>query len=117
MARSLCELKATGNKLSDIPQSIGELGENLEVLDLKGNQIRRLPDAQFGRLSRLLKLNLDENQLTYIPYCFVNLTFLTDLSIAKNRLQDVQDDALHTLKNLVSLDLHQNQFERFYSVP
>lgn len=90
---------------------------NLESLDLKGNGLRQLPDAQFGRLGRLMKLCLDENLLEYIPGCFVNLTNLVELSIAKNRLQDVQDDALAGLKNLVSLDLHQNQFELFYSVP
>lgn len=42
---------------------------------------------------------------------------LTDLSIAKNRLRDIQDDALGSLRSLVSLDLHQNQLQAFYSVP
>jgi len=36
-----------------------------------------------------MKLNLDENQLTIIPACFVNLIYLTELSIAKNKLHDV----------------------------
>jgi Leucine-rich repeat (LRR) protein len=39
---------------------MGEL-ESLEVLDLKGNQVRKIPAESFGRLERLLKLNLDEN--------------------------------------------------------
>ena len=42
---------------------------------------------------------------------------LTELSIAKNKLHDVQDDALMNLKHLVSLDLHQNQFDTFGSIP
>lgn len=59
----MCCLKATNNELTGLPQSIGELGLVLEVLDLHSNQLRSLPDAQFGRLERLLKLNLDENEL------------------------------------------------------
>jgi len=72
-----------------LPQSIGDLGLNLEALDLKNNCLKQLPEAQFGRLGRLMKLNLDENQLTIIPACFVNLIYLTELSIAKNKLHDV----------------------------
>lgn len=60
-AQALVEFHASGNSLTSLPESIGEL-PNLEILDLKDNKIQSLPQ-KFGCLSKLLKLNLDGNQL------------------------------------------------------
>lgn len=48
---------------------------------------------------------------------FSGLTTLSDLNISKNKLAGVQEDAFANLTNLVMLDLHQNQFKLFDSVP
>lgn len=45
------------------------------------------------------------------------MTSLTDLSIGKNRLSEIEDDALTSLSNLVMLDLHSNGFTTFSQVP
>jgi Leucine-rich repeat (LRR) protein len=45
------------------------------------------------------------------------MTSLTELSIGKNKLTDVEDDALSSLTNLVTLDLHLNAFTMFSQVP
>ena len=55
---------------------------------------------------RLLKLNLDGNMLKVIPASIGNLTRLSDLSIAKNKLETVEGDCLTNLSALVMLDLH-----------
>jgi len=56
--------------------------------------------------------------LTYIPGEFINLKQLSDLSISKNKLKFIENDALTGLNNLVMLDLHQNNFEgTFDSIP
>lgn len=55
---------------------------------------------------RLLKLNLDGNMLKVIPAAIGNLTRLSDLSIAKNKLESVEGDCLTNLSALVMLDLH-----------
>lgn len=86
MCKSLCVLKAVGNKIETIPESIGELYATLEVLELNENAIRFLPKGQFGMLERLLTLNLDNNQLVEVPACFQNFKCLQTLSIAKNRI-------------------------------
>jgi len=56
-------------------------------------------------LSKLIKLTLDENQLQYVPASFCEFKSLTDLSIAKNKLTEVRDDAFKSLANLTMLDL------------
>ena len=57
----LVEFHASGNYLTSVPQSLGDL-KYLEVLDLKDNKIQSLPD-RFGNLHRLLKLFMDGNCL------------------------------------------------------
>ena len=88
-----------------MPQSIGDLA-NLEILDVKDNKLMVLPE-RIGLLGdRLLKLNLDGNMLKVIPAAIGNLTRLSDLSIAKNKLESVEGDCLTNLSALVMLDLH-----------
>ena len=60
-AELLVEFHASGNLLTSLPESIGDL-KHLEILDLKDNKIRSLPE-KFGQLEKLLKLNLDGNAL------------------------------------------------------
>ena len=52
-----------------------------------------------------------------VPASIGNLSLLRDLSIAKNKLTDVENDCLSNLTSLVMLDLHQNNFKTFSSVP
>lgn len=64
-ASHLVELRAGGNMIITLPESIGDL-KQLEVLDLRENRIQSLPE-RFGLLQRLSKLNLDGNQLQEVP--------------------------------------------------
>jgi Leucine-rich repeat (LRR) protein len=52
-----------------------------------------------------------------VPSCIGNLQLLKDLNLSRNKLKSVQNDCLTGLKNIVMLDLHQNMFEMFDSVP
>ena len=60
-AQSLVEFRASGNMITQLPDSIGDL-KNLEVVDMRDNRIERLPE-RFGQLRKLLKLNLDHNNI------------------------------------------------------
>lgn len=68
---TLVEFHAAGNALTLLPASIKNL-ENLEILDLKKNKLQKLP-VEFGCLSKLLKLDLEENQLTSVNSCLASL--------------------------------------------
>lgn len=71
----------------------------------------------FGQFKKLLKLYLDDNQLTVIPAFIKNLVSLMDLSMAVNKIKEIEDDALESLGNLAMLDLHQNNLQAYSSVP
>ena len=104
MAHSLVELRVAGNQLRELPASICDL-QNLEIFDGKRNRFSSLP-IEFGCLTKLLKLDLEENQLTKVDNFYQNLQTLTHLNLAKNKIAFVEEDALGPLKNLVELDLH-----------
>lgn len=110
---SICELRASGNQIQTLPNI--EM-DNLENLDLKSNKILELP-ACLGGLAKIRKIVLDDNQVQVIPGFFGSFSNLSELSMAKNRISQIQDDALANLANLVMLDLHQNQLTTFSSVP
>lgn len=106
-ASSLVELRLNNNQIDKLPEAIGQL-EHLEVLDVKQNKIETVPQY-FGSLKALTKLNMDQNKLTVISECFSYLTALKDLSLARNKIERIEGDALKPLRNLVMLDLNQNQ--------
>jgi Leucine-rich repeat (LRR) protein len=114
-AVALVEFHASGNQLQELPTSIGDC-TNLEILDLKDNQLKTLPD-KVGNLEKLLRLNLEGNCMQEVPSCIGNLQLLKDLNLSRNKLKSVQNDCLTALKSIVMLDLHQNMFEMFDSVP
>lgn len=71
MAHTLVELRIAGNQIRELPNSIGDL-VNLEVMDAKRNKLISLP-VEFGCLTKLLKLDLEENQLTKVDNYLGNI--------------------------------------------
>jgi len=65
----------------------------------------------------LLRLDLEENLLSEIPLSLSGLTTLSELNLSKNKISTVHPEIFVNMKNLVSLDLHQNQLRFFNSVP
>ena len=80
----------------------------LEVLDVHGNLLERLPIG-FRRLQRLHTLNLSNNKLTMedIDVIF-EMTSLRDLKLAKNQLQGPFSQKIGQLGKLEVLDIHEN---------
>ena len=87
--------------LTQLPDGIGNL-EQLEELDLEGNQISVLPDW-IGNLKRLRDLDLRSNRLRYVPVSIRNLSLLEKLDLrdqpinlgdAKTPLTDDQVQAI-----------------------
>ncbi|XP_038891316.1 plant intracellular Ras-group-related LRR protein 3 [Benincasa hispida] len=62
----------------------------VEKVDLFGQQIRFLPE-EFGKLRRLIELNLSHNQLEVLPDSIAGLQKLQRLDISSNLLESLPD--------------------------
>src|SRR3972149_6770781 len=73
-AINLTDLNESGNQLTSLPDSIGQL-TNLRLVYVDNNQLTSLPDS-IGQLTNLQKLFVDNNQLTSLPDSIGQLTNL-----------------------------------------
>ena len=120
--KSLRTLDLSGNNISQLPDSVGEL-KHLEKLQLgsticelerrafqNGNWLHSLPNS-FGWMINLQKLHLDENLLTELPENFGSLVNLEWADFGQNRLQRLPE-SFCSLTRLWFLQLSQNFLER-----
>ena len=102
----LTSLTISGNQLTSLPESIGNLS-SLSVLALYSNQLTSLPE-NIGNLSNLEELNLSGNQLISIPNSIINLTNLNVLVVSSNQIEIIPN-TISNLTNLNQLSLVNNQ--------
>ncbi|ETN67288.1 chaoptin [Anopheles darlingi] len=122
------------------PEHLAALGPELEELRLNRAALKSIKSRAFTHVRSLKRLDLSENridafepdafadvghslvalrashglggQLTAFPAeAFRRLTALEALDLSNNRLKVLTDGSLHLLRNLVSLELHDNQLE------
>lgn len=126
----LAELFLSGNRITILPPSIGELGgslrslylngnfltalpaeisqlSNLEKLDAANNQIRTLP-AEIGQVAQLEELRLNGNPISTLPVEMSNLSYLVSLDMNGCQLQTIPEKCLVNPR-LLELDLGTNQ--------
>jgi Leucine-rich repeat (LRR) protein len=103
---NLRRLVLNANKLTKLPESIGEL-QNLKKLVLTNNQLDKLLES-FKRLQALRRLDLDTNCFTSFPGCLNNLPGLQSLDLSGNNLISLRKINPDNLKALVRLDLSYN---------
>ena len=83
---------------------------NLETLNLRNNQMTRLPTDLFKGLSNLQNLNLMVNRLTSLPAGLFNgLSNLHTLNLSDNQLSSLPAGLFNGLSNLHTLDLSNNK--------
>lgn len=83
--------------------------ENLEILDLHGNNIASLP-TNFGNLSRLRILNISENAFEMLPFEILATMPLTEITARKNQLRGTLiQESVESLPTLQNLDVSSNQ--------
>jgi len=112
---SLKDLKLGGNLLYGPLDSCFSKLENLEILDLHGNNLSSLP-AGFGNLSRLRILNLSENSFEQLPFKVLAGLPLRELITRKNQLcGTLIEDAIDVLPTLQTLDVSSNQLTHICS--
>ena len=103
----LQQLDLSRNKLTALSESIGRLTQ-LQELNLYSNQLTVLPES-IGRLSQLETLDLNGNQLTSLPESIGRLTKLQDLDLANNKLTALPE-SIRQLLQLQKLRLTANEF-------
>ncbi|MBC3779586.1 leucine-rich repeat-containing protein kinase family protein [Pseudomonas sp. SWRI99] len=82
--------------LTEFPREIFDLADTLEVLNLSGNALDRLPD-DLHRLTRLRVLFCSDNLFTELPACLGRCTALTMIGFKANRIVNVPAAALPPL--------------------
>lgn len=137
--QALVEINVAHNQLTRLPDSLCDLAR-LEVLTVNDNQIEVLPD-DMGMLTHLLRFNASANRLVGLPPSMAQLVRLAELQIKQNRLQSDASSAaassssrapprtaaprisssgmpsFRALKDLVLLDLSENQLRRIPELP
>jgi len=131
---SLYYLDLSYNKLKHLPESLGKISE-LETLLLEGNEIQDLPSFEAHDMLMRLNLNdnnltkldfdislmedlqiltLDNNKLEYLPTTICKLKNLNHLSISANNLQSLPE-CFGELENLIELDIEENEISELPS--
>ncbi|WP_213156117.1 leucine-rich repeat domain-containing protein [Neochlamydia sp. AcF65] len=99
-------LNLSGVGLTYLPPEICQLSK-LQRLDLNQNQLTNLP-TEIGQLSQLQELYLDQNQLSSLPAESGQLSQLKWLCLGQNQLTSLPTE-IGQLPQLQILYLHQNQ--------
>ena len=99
-------LELRGNQLSALPPEIGNL-QQLQRLLLENNKLKTLP-AEMGNLQQLETLLLHANQLTALPATIGQLQQLQDLTLDNNELAALPSTIIH-LHNLKGLTIRGNR--------
>jgi Leucine-rich repeat (LRR) protein len=115
---SLQFLNLTRNRLRDVENfrfgggSTGNTqrcGTTLKTLDLSNNSIDSLPAAAFSKLSRLQKLYLQSNSITFIAdHALDGLTSLVSLNLADNKLVNLPPELFADTREIKELHLQNN---------
>ena len=100
----LAELFLSGNRITVIPPSIGELSGSLRALYLNGNSLTSLP-AQIGLLTNLEKLDAANNQIRALPVEIGQVAQLEELRLNGNPITTLPVE-MSNLSYLVSLDMN-----------
>jgi len=109
-------LKLGGNLLYGPLEPCFSKLENLEILDLHGNNIASLP-INFGNLSRLRILNISENAFETLPFEIFASLPMTELNARKNQLRGTLiPESVESLPVLQNMDVSSNQLSHVCSV-
>jgi len=102
------ELDLSNNNFVEVPAGIGGLSQLTQLL-LSSNQITKLPDYGFPRLTSLRYLKLNNNNLTNLTSGLFGPQ-LTDLILNHNMLSSFPQGVFGGLSNLRFLDFAYNKF-------
>lgn len=107
LARTIQSVNVSCNSLRELDEAFVRAFPEMEILNCKENILVHLPFQALRDLRFLRVLNVSGNQLDNLSIDLPQAVAVFDAG--RNRLRNV--DYLHTLTNLVTLDLSHNSFE------
>lgn len=105
-------LDLRGNQVTKVPNSIARKYPNLKALSFNTNPVKKVKPG-LGRLKKLEYLSLYGNMLTKIPEPVYNLTNLQVIDLFHNRIESISPK----IKNLQQLKVFYIANNRLYSLP
>ncbi|KAK9881293.1 hypothetical protein WA026_015415 [Henosepilachna vigintioctopunctata] len=87
---------------------------SLKHLNLANNGLQQLPGDMLKSMTKLLKINLSKNRMTFVPNELANLNALEVLILDSNPIFELTDGLFNGLHNLVELSL--NNLSNVYEV-
>lgn len=107
-------LSLKNNYISEIPYSALSSVQNLESLDLEGNNITQLSPYLELTFDKNVSLTLSNNRITYLnSAAFFSFRFLKHLDLSYNQINSIHQDFLHGVRYLEVLDLSSNRLTHF----
>ena len=104
---SLLKLNIVGGDLERLPQKLGTNFINLVELEVSGNRLSSIPD-DVGEWKKLMKLSVRNNRLVALPLALGKLTSLTWLDCGHNQIAALQREHLAGLDRLSTLRANNN---------
>ncbi|GFR32200.1 leucine-rich repeat-containing protein 40 [Trichonephila clavata] len=105
----LTEINLGHNKLINVPSFIG-LGQHLQYLDFRNNQLQTLP-AEVANISTLREINICFNKFHSLPTALYGLKKLEIILASDNQIEDIDVSGLSQIPSLAVLDLHNNSIK------
>lgn len=109
--KNLKVLTVTGNKLTKLPASLA-FGEQKLSVDVGFNAITTVPIEYFLPKSRLIVLNLNNNQLRSLPKLEENNHCLKNIHFKSNQIAFIPPSLFKHLPSLTLVDIRENPYER-----
>nr|CAI5830201.1 unnamed protein product [Callosobruchus analis] len=106
--KELKVLNVRGNQISKLPDKV-LIARNLQKLILSGNNVSFIPVQYFGELGNLEVLDLSKNSLTAFSFgTFDTMQSLKTLNISYNRFKILPIYTFHSIKGLTDLYFSHN---------
>lgn len=108
----LARLESSNNYISAISSDVFRETENLELVDLSGNQLEQITPEVFGVLRKLKTLNVAFNRIDeLVEESFRNNSAIENLDLQGNELAEIRNNDFVGLMSLHTLNLASNAIE------
>ncbi|KRY32860.1 Leucine-rich repeat-containing protein let-4 [Trichinella spiralis] len=106
-------LDLSGNQLIQVPAQNLRSFQKLRVLDLSDNLIDKIPNLQFMNMPELRDLRLGGNKIAAVmPLAFMNIPKLEVLNLTRNAITTMETNPIQQFENLEILDLSWNKLNK-----